>query len=138
MLQPWTGSTCGLGTCVPTLNGQHAVVGTFLFGTATACSVAGAWSVLSCSLAPAAHAQVVNSEDLTEILGERPYRSSELRNIDKFRDGFAKKVGSAAAAVADAASAAAEEAARLGKQVAGGGAPNVEHMPNLEGKIVAT
>ena len=48
--------------------------------------------VINTALQGAVRAQVVNSEDLTEILGERPYRSSELRNIDKFRDGFAKKV----------------------------------------------
>lgn len=34
--------------------------------------------------------QVVGREDLTEILGERPYKSAEILNIDKFRDGFAK------------------------------------------------
>ena len=34
--------------------------------------------------------QVVNREDLTEILGERPFKSAEILNIDKFRDGFAK------------------------------------------------
>lgn len=73
--------------------------------------------------------QVVNSEDLTEILGERPYRSAELRNIDKFRDGFAKKIEDAAAAVKDVAAAAAQEASKLGKQVGG---------PDLEGKVVAT
>ena len=27
--------------------------------------------------------QVVNTDDLTKILGERPFRSAELRNIDK-------------------------------------------------------
>ncbi len=27
--------------------------------------------------------QVVNTDDLTQILGERPFRSAELRNIDK-------------------------------------------------------
>ena len=84
--------------------------------------------------------QVVNSADLTEILGERPFRSAELRNIDKFRDGFQKKLGEAAAAVAGAASAAAEGAAKLGKQIGegggSGGAP--ERLPNLEGKVVAT
>ena len=36
---------------------------------------------------------MVNSDDLTQILGERPFRSAELRNIDKFRDGFQKKIG---------------------------------------------
>ena len=76
--------------------------------------------------------QVVNSADLTEILGERPYRAAEMRNIDKFRDGFAKKVTQAAAAVADAASQAAEDAAKLGNQV--GGEPGAD----LEGKVVAT
>lgn len=76
--------------------------------------------------------QVVNSADLTEILGERPYRAAEMRNIDKFRDGFAKKVTQAAAAVADAASQAAEDAAKLGNQV--GGEPEAD----LEGKVVAT
>ena len=30
-------------------------------------------------------AQVVNTDDLTKILGERPFRSQELRNIDKVR-----------------------------------------------------
>ncbi len=76
--------------------------------------------------------QVVNSEDLTEILGERPYRSAELRNIDKFRDGFAKKIEDAASAVKDAAAAAAQEAAKLTQQV------NEAHNPDLEGKVVAT
>jgi AFG3 family protein len=85
--------------------------------------------------------QVVNSEDLTAILGERPFRSAELRNIDKFRDGFAKKmetaasaVKEAAAAAKDAASAAAQEAVKLGQQIGGPGARQVD----LEGKIVAT
>lgn len=79
-------------------------------------------------------AQVVNSEDLTGILGERPYRSAELRNIDKFRDGFVKKIEDAATAVKDAASAAAEEAAKLGKQVSEAGAGHSD----LQGKVVAT
>ena len=34
--------------------------------------------------------QVVNVDDLTEILGKRPYTTVESRNIDKFRDGFDK------------------------------------------------
>ena len=76
--------------------------------------------------------QVVSSADLTDILGERPYHAAELRNIDKFRDGFAKKVTSAAAAVADAANQAAEDAAKLGKHVSG------ESEVDLEGKVVAT
>ena len=29
-------------------------------------------------------------DDLEDILGERPFKSAELRNIDKFRDGFLK------------------------------------------------
>lgn len=32
----------------------------------------------------------MNSDALVEILGPRPFKSSELRNIDKFRDGFKK------------------------------------------------
>ena len=35
--------------------------------------------------------QVVNSDDLEEILGPRPFKSVEMRNIDKFREGFAKE-----------------------------------------------
>ena len=31
---------------------------------------------------------MVNAEDLEEILGKRPWTSAELRNIDKYRDGF--------------------------------------------------
>ena len=34
--------------------------------------------------------QVVNVDDLTNILGARPYTTAESRNIDKFRDGFDK------------------------------------------------
>lgn len=34
--------------------------------------------------------QVVNSDDLEVILGPRPFRSTELRNIDRFREGFQK------------------------------------------------
>ncbi|KAK9805904.1 hypothetical protein WJX73_003524 [Symbiochloris irregularis] len=34
--------------------------------------------------------EVVNVDDLEEILGPRPFRSAELRNIDKFREGFRK------------------------------------------------
>lgn len=30
------------------------------------------------------------AEDLETLLGPRPYRSNELRNIDKFREGFNK------------------------------------------------
>lgn len=37
------------------------------------------------------HLQVVNADDLEDILGPRPFRSVELRNIDKFREGFGKK-----------------------------------------------
>jgi AFG3 family protein len=40
--------------------------------------------------------EVVNSDDLEEILGPRPFSSAELRNIDKFKAGF-KKQGAAAA-----------------------------------------
>ncbi|CAL5225560.1 g8397 [Coccomyxa viridis] len=76
--------------------------------------------------------EVVSSADLTDILGERPYHTTEMRNIDKFRDGFAKNVTKAASAVADAASQAAEDAAELGKQVSG------ESEADLEGKVVAT
>ena len=32
--------------------------------------------------------EVVSSEDLTRILGPRPFSSDELRNIDKFKRGF--------------------------------------------------
>ena len=76
--------------------------------------------------------QVVNSADLTDILGERPLHAAEMRNIDKFRDGFAKKINQAAAAVSDAANQAAEDAAKLGKQVRG------DSEADLEGKAVAT
>ena len=34
---------------------------------------------------------MVNSDDLEEILGPRPFKSAELRNIDKFREGFVKQ-----------------------------------------------
>lgn len=34
--------------------------------------------------------QVVNVDDLTNILGARPYTTAESRNIDKYRDGFDK------------------------------------------------
>jgi AFG3 family protein len=33
--------------------------------------------------------EVVGADDLEAILGPRPFSSAELRNIDKFRDGFA-------------------------------------------------
>jgi hypothetical protein len=33
----------------------------------------------------------VNSDALEEILGPRPFQSAELRNIDKYRDGFRKE-----------------------------------------------
>lgn len=36
--------------------------------------------------------QVVVSADLEGILGKRPYNAAELRNIDKFRDGFGGKI----------------------------------------------
>ena len=32
------------------------------------------------------------SSDLEGILGKRPYNAAELRNIDKFRDGFGGKI----------------------------------------------
>uniref|UniRef100_A0A1D1ZYX9 AAA+ ATPase domain-containing protein n=1 Tax=Auxenochlorella protothecoides TaxID=3075 RepID=A0A1D1ZYX9_AUXPR len=35
--------------------------------------------------------EVLGTEELEALLGERPYRSAELRNIDKFRDGFARE-----------------------------------------------
>lgn len=44
--------------------------------------------------------EVLNLEDLEGLLGPRPYRSTELRNIDKFRDGF-QKAGLLPNAVAD-------------------------------------
>ncbi|KAK9810016.1 hypothetical protein WJX72_003395 [[Myrmecia] bisecta] len=40
--------------------------------------------------------EVVNSQDLEHVLGPRPFQSPELRNIDKFRDGFAKAQAAAA------------------------------------------
>ena len=42
------------------------------------------WSQVWCCL------QVVNVDDLTNILGARPYTTAESRNIDKYRDGFDK------------------------------------------------
>jgi AFG3 family protein len=45
--------------------------------------------------------EVVGTEALERILGRRPFHSEEMRNIDKFRDGFVKTV---AAAAPDAAS----------------------------------
>ena len=51
----------------------------------------------------------MNSADLEGILGPRPWRSTELRNIDKFRDGFGQArvpAAGAAAEVSPAASAA--------------------------------
>ncbi len=54
---------------------------------------------------------MVNSADLEGILGPRPWRSTELRNIDKFRDGFGQpRVPAAAAAAAGATEAAASSA----------------------------
>jgi AFG3 family protein len=41
--------------------------------------------------------EVLGTEELETLLGPRPYRSAELRNIDKFKDGF-KPEGTAAAA----------------------------------------
>ena len=38
----------------------------------------------------------MNSDDLEEILGPRPFKSTELRNIDKFRQGFQKPAGAQA------------------------------------------
>lgn len=32
--------------------------------------------------------EVLNSDELERLLGKRPFRSQELRNIDKFRKGF--------------------------------------------------
>lgn len=60
--------------------------------------------MLTCSFEIARHAskhneftipcwlQVVVSSDLEGILGKRPYNAAELRNIDKFRDGFGGKI----------------------------------------------
>jgi hypothetical protein len=42
--------------------------------------------------------QVLNLEDITEILGERPFKSEGMRNIDMFKHGF----GAKAATVEDA------------------------------------
>lgn len=36
-----------------------------------------------------------SAEDLESLLGQRPYRSTELRNIDKFKDGFNKDAAAA-------------------------------------------
>ena len=54
--------------------------------------------------------QVVNSADLEGILGPRPWRSTELRNIDKFRDGFGQPRVPAAAAAAGTTESAASSA----------------------------
>jgi len=43
--------------------------------------------------------EVVNSDDLVEILGPRPFQSAEVRNIDMFRDGFKRKQEDAEAEV---------------------------------------
>ncbi len=32
--------------------------------------------------------EVLGSDELERLLGQRPFRSLELRNIDKFREGF--------------------------------------------------
>ena len=53
-------------------------------------------SCISCkppwSLCHPCRLQVVVSSDLEGILGKRPYNAAELRNIDKFRDGFGGKI----------------------------------------------
>lgn len=43
---------------------------------------------------------MVGTEALERILGKRPFHSEEMRNIDKFRDGFQLPVAAAAADVA--------------------------------------
>lgn len=43
--------------------------------------------------------EVLNSDELERILGERPFRSQELRNIDRFRKGFDAQPGAGAASV---------------------------------------
>lgn len=42
--------------------------------------------------------QVVGTEALERILGKRPFHSEEMRNIDKFRDGFMGSVAAGAPA----------------------------------------
>lgn len=37
--------------------------------------------------------EVLNANELVEILGPRPFKSEEMRNIDFFNQGFAKKEG---------------------------------------------
>lgn len=55
---------------------------------------------------------MVNSADLEGILGPRPWRSTELRNIDKFRDGFGQaRVPAATPAAAPAESVASSASA---------------------------
>jgi AFG3 family protein len=73
--------------------------------------------------------EVVNSDDLEEILGPRPFVSAELRNIDKFKAGFGAGGAKAADAEAPASPPADDDAHDDG--AAGDGRPAVA-PPSLE------
>lgn len=74
--------------------------------------------------------EVLGGSELEEILGERPFRSAELRNIDKFRSGFSKEPAAGAAA-AEVAAEGEEEGAGDGAAPPPGGPPGVELKPAL-------
>lgn len=77
---------------------------------------------------------MVNSDDLEHLLGPRPFRSTELRNIDRFRDGFQKTVVEAETLLQD--SDPAEEDPPTSGQTEE--APAAEDPVRRKGRIVAT
>ena len=73
--------------------------------------------------------EVVNSDDLEEILGPRPFVSAELRNIDKFKAGFK---GSAAAGAGTGDTPTADDAPADDDGEADQGTPAVAPPASLE------
>eukprot|EP00884_Botryococcus_braunii_P009436 jgi/Botrbrau1/18494/Bobra.0072s0073.1 len=81
--------------------------------------------------------EVVNSDDLEAILGPRPFRSTELRNIDRFREGFQKN----SAEALDQSSSAAESEGTDDTPGTNGSIeddPGLEQPRHVRGRIVAT
>jgi AFG3 family protein len=83
---------------------------------------------------------VVNTDDLEAILGPRPFKSAELRNIDRFREGFQRdgaKVAEDTVPV-DEEPEMKDETPESGEGGSSGGGHAEEQPQHVRGRIVAT
>lgn len=92
---------------------------------------------------------MLSTDDLVGILGARPFKSAELRNIDKFRDGFSGPPAAAVEGLVEGLEKElspegnnGEESADAAAEAEGSedqtGSAKKQKKPNLHGKIVAT